>query len=373
MFKSAQAKNPDWKIAVQNCVKQISDGELGNLGFIYVTEPLSDHLKEILHTLRKLTKIDDWVGSVGMGICSISQSYCGEYFEEPAIAIMTAKLPNNGFVLFSTSETQNGKNTITFPALNKFSDGLPFILSHADSANPEILKIIKDLNQENESFMVGGLTSSQNKNHHISGSVTGGGLSGIMFSPEVEIITSLSQGCQPIGNIHRIDRCDGNLIFELDGTHASDVLFNDAGVETMADFNQIAGNIHAGLPVSGSDTGDYLVRNLIGIDENHGILAIGVPVNEGDIVMFVRRDPEVARLDLQNTLTKLRKRAKNGIKGGVYVSCIARGPNMFGTQNAEINLIRDIIGEIPLVGMFANGEISANRLYTYTGVLSLFI
>ena len=163
------------------------------------------------------------------------------------------------------------------------------------------------------------------------------------------------------------------LIMDLDHSRASDVLFKDVGVRTMADFQKIAGNIHAGLPVMGSDTGDYLVRNLIGLDENNGIVAIGTPVSEGDLIMFVRRDPEAARLDLQNTFSRLNKRAKNNIKGAIYISCIARGPNMFGTQNAEVNLIREIIGDIPLVGMFANGEISANRLYTYTGVLSLFL
>ena len=373
MFKSALAKNRDWKIAVETCVKQISGTLPANLGFIYVTEPFSIHLTENLHTLRALTNIDYWVGSVGMGICAISESQSGEYFEEPAIALLTAILPDNSFRLFSSSGTLEKEKILFDPSDNQFPEGLSFILSHADSANPQILKIIEDLNETQENFMVGGLTASPNQQHHISGSVIGGGLSGIIFSPELEIITTLSQGCQPLGEIHRIGRCEGNLIMGLDDSRASDVLFKDVGVRTMADFQKIAGNIHAGLPVMGSDTGDYLVRNLIGLDENNGIVAIGTPVSEGDLIMFVRRDPEAARLDLQNTFSRLNKRAKNNIKGAIYISCIARGPNMFGTQNAEVNLIREIIGDIPLVGMFANGEISANRLYTYTGVLSLFL
>ena len=373
MFQSALTTNSDWQIALETCVKQVSSGIPANLGFIYVTEPFSSHLTEILHALRASTNIDNWVGSVGMGICAISESQSGEYFEEPAIAIMTAKLPDQSFNLFSSSDTLENKNILFDPEGKQFPEGLPFILSHADSANPETLKMIQELNETHENFMVGGLTASPNQHHHVSGSVTGGGLSGIIFSPELEIITTLSQGCQPLGEIHRIGSCDGNLIMDLDHSRASDVLFKDVNVRTMSDFQKVAGNIHAGLPVAGSDTGDYLVRNLIGLDENNGIVAIGAPVNEGDLIMFVRRDPEAARLDLQNTLSNLSKRAKNKIKGGIYISCIARGPNMFGTQNAEVNLIREIIGDIPLVGMFANGEISANRLYTYTGVLSLFL
>jgi small ligand-binding sensory domain FIST len=60
------------------------------------------------------------------------------------------------------------------------------------------------------------------------------------------------------------------------------------------------------------------------------------------------------------------------IRGGVYYSCLGRGQHMFGAPHRELELIRDTLGEFPLVGFFANGEISHNRLYGYTGVLTLF-
>jgi small ligand-binding sensory domain FIST len=60
------------------------------------------------------------------------------------------------------------------------------------------------------------------------------------------------------------------------------------------------------------------------------------------------------------------------IRGGVYYSCLRRGRNMFGAPNRELGLIRDTLGDFPLVDFFANGEISHNRLYGYTGVLTLF-
>ena len=36
-------------------------------------------------------------------------------------------------------------------------------------------------------------------------------------------------------------------------------------------------------------------------------------------------------------------------------------------------MIRDELGDFPLAGLFANGEISNDRLYGYTGVLALFL
>ena len=60
-------------------------------------------------------------------------------------------------------------------------------------------------------------------------------------------------------------------------------------------------------------------------------------------------------------------------KGGLYVSCLARGPNQFDPPDLELTLINKHLGDFPLAGFFANGEISHDRLYAYTGVLTLFI
>ena len=89
--------------------------------------------------------------------------------------------------------------------------------------------------------------------------------------------------------------------------------------------------------------------------------------------MFCRRDGDSARTDLRRMLGEL-KTALGGRApaGGLYVSCLARGPAMFGASSAEMQIIREELGDFPLAGFFANGEISHDRLYTYTGVLSLF-
>jgi len=89
--------------------------------------------------------------------------------------------------------------------------------------------------------------------------------------------------------------------------------------------------------------------------------------------MFCRRDSATAREDMLRMLGDLGKRAKGQIKGGLYYSCLGRGRNQFGDDSEELKMIRDQLGEFPLAGFFANGEISHNRLYGYTGVLTLFL
>jgi small ligand-binding sensory domain FIST len=222
-------------------------------------------------------------------------------------------------------------------------------------------------------YLIGGLTMSRAARHQVAGVVTDSGLSGVLFEPEVGLLTSLSQGCAPVGPVHEVTRAMGNYLFELDGRPALDVLKEDVGDILARDLRRAAGFIHAAIPVAGSDTGDYVVRNLVGVSEEQGIVAIAEAVEGGDHVMFVSRDANGAREDFKSMLTKLADRAHGKAKGALFISCIARGPHMFGARGAELKLIRDVLGPVPLVGMYANGEISNNRLYGYTGVLTLFL
>jgi small ligand-binding sensory domain FIST len=124
----------------------------------------------------------------------------------------------------------------------------------------------------------------------------------------------------------------------------------------------------------GSDRADYVVRNLLGLDVQRDIVAVGSELRRGDPVMFVKRDGGTAQADLRRMLHDLLRRAEGrAIRGALYHSCVARGPNMFGSDSAELRTIEAVLGPVPLVGFFTNGEIFRNRLYSYTGVLTLFL
>jgi small ligand-binding sensory domain FIST len=141
----------------------------------------------------------------------------------------------------------------------------------------------------------------------------------------------------------------------------------------MRDLRRMAGLIFAAFPVPGSDMADYLVRNIIGIDIKSGLIGVAAEVAAGDPILFCRRDPASAIDDLDRMLAGLKRRLGNRTpRGGIYVSCIARGPNLFGPDAVELRRVREALGDFPLAGFFANGEICNDRLYGYTGVLTLF-
>jgi small ligand-binding sensory domain FIST len=224
------------------------------------------------------------------------------------------------------------------------------------------------------SFLNGGLTSSQGENYQLVNRVVSGGVSGVLFNERVEVLTDHTQGCSPIGPVHRLTDAHRNLAFRIDNRPALEVLKEDVGDVLSRDLTQAAGYIFTALPIPGSDTGDYLVRNLIGIDEENGLIAVGDYLEGQSQLMFCRRDGNSAREDMLRMLGRLKARlGERRIRGGIYVSCLGRGRHQFGPNSEELKLIESELGSFPLVGFFANGEIYNGRLYGYTGVLTLFV
>ncbi len=368
-FKVVHSSAADAAVAAESCARQLRPlPEGANLGFVYVTDLLAGRLDGILGRLREGTGIDHWVGGIGLGICAGGRGF----FDRPAVAIMAATLPDGSFSVVPTIGEGGGPIPGSLKAwIDRVSPA--FGIVHGDSANSGTPAIVEALAGSASSFLVGGLTSSRGPDYQVADSVTGGGVSGVLFAPWVEVATGLAQGCAPLGPSHLISEVVDNVIVGLDGRRALDVLEEDLGEPLAHDAGRAAGDIHAAFPVEDSDTGNYVVRNLIDIDPKRGWLAVAGRAEAGARVMFVARDRTSAEADLAAMLKNMKSRLSGRPKGGVYVSCIARGPSLFGSPDSEAAMIRDALGDFPLIGFYANGEISNARLYTYTGVLTVFV
>ena len=365
-FKYGHAAGKQWQESANSCLGQIGRvPRAANLGFLYVADLLAPHISEILTFFKVQTGIPHWVGTVGVGVCGTGK----EYLNQPAMAVMLAELPEGSFNVFR--DVTHGAEELPVPTGDAV---VHFAIVHADPRTPEISALIEDVADAMQSgFLVGGLTSSRNRHAQIADEVVQGGLSGVILSDAVAVSTRLTQGCSPIGPRHRVSECRRNIIISLDGRPALEVFKEDIGEVLARDLNRASGYIFAGLPIEGSDTGDYLVRNLIGIDIDHQLIAIGELLELGMPLMFCRRDGATAHDDMLRMLNDIKRDLKAQPRGAVYFSCLGRGEHMFGSNSRELKLIQHTLGDIPLVGFFANGEISHNRLYGYTGVLTLFV
>jgi small ligand-binding sensory domain FIST len=255
-------------------------------------------------------------------------------------------------------------------------EGIPanFAVVHADPRTANLDRLVEDFAGALESgFLTGGLSSSRNDYVQIADVVTKGGISGVMFSDQVVVSTRLTQGCSPIGPRHAITGVQQNVLVTLDGRAALDVFREDIGETMWQDIDHLGGTLFAGLSTRASDEEDYLVRNLVGIDPTNKLVAIGDTAREGSKIMFCRRDDLSAAEDMRRMLESINSGLYRKPRGAVYYSCIGRGASLFGEHSQELAMIQESLGDVPLVGFFGNGEISHNRVYAYTGVLTLFI
>lgn len=363
-FRVAHAPGETWQAAMDAALAALQPAADSNIGFIYVADRFGGDFPAMLERLSVRTGLSTWIGSTGIGICASG----GEYFDEPAIALMTGRLPEGSFRPFDTASQ----------SLDAIAAGAPghaprFGILHCDPRNGKLFEQIPVLAEAADAFIVGGLVSSRGGHGQAAGRATEGAMSGLLLSSEVAVATGLSQGCTPIGPARIITKAEANVAIEIDGRPALEVFKQDIGEILARDLRRVAGYIFAALPVEGDDRGDYLVRNLMGLDTQRGLIAVGDRLTSGQRIMFCRRDKQSAVEDLDRMTKELKRRVNGSPRAALYFSCLARGPNMFGADAAEVRLIEQQLGPVPLIGFFCNGEISNSRLYTYTGVLALIL
>lgn len=369
-FSAARGRGPDWHGACRACIEQLGAAPAdANVGFVYASDPLADALDLIVQRLREASGIGAWVGTGGAGVCATGQ----EYFQEGAIVAMVGALPEGGFRLFDgLRDAQSDLD----PALAAWIGGTTVGLGvvHGDPRQPEVPAAILRLSETSGAFLVGGLSSAQASPVQIAGRPTEGGLSGMLIAADVPVVTGLSQGCTPIGPVREVTASQGPWLFALDGRPSLDVLKEDVGEVLARNLEGIGGFIHVARPTRGADRPDYVVRNLVALDPRRRTIAVGDQLRRGDPVMFVKRDGSAAQDDLRRMLADVRRRTGGRpVRGALYHTCVARGPHMFGPDSGELKMIEQALGPVPLAGFFTNGEIFRDRLYGYSGVLTLFL
>lgn len=405
-FAAAAAAGTDWRDTSQKVLESLSrirtDNDGFTLGFLYVTDELVPEIENILDLFRSVLGIRHWVGAVAPAICITGREYVGE----PAISVMIGRLSREDFRIFSMADT--GADDGNFTAMQDWIDvQRPFLaLAHGSHAEEEDLsRLVSTAADETGAFLTGGITPVAGGQSQIADHICSGGLSGVLFGRQVSAVTMKAQGCIPLGAFHEITGREGHRIRELDGRRALDVFAEDLKLFARAhhpdqsfagppDHEQIivpsvhmegaapTGEIHAAFPVSGSDDShDFMVRNIIGIDPDEGSMLVRNKPEAGHLMGFVRRDRNTEQVDLSKNLLALRERVikDHGAfhpKGAVFISGGApAGENLADTQidRTETALVQEILGDVPLTGFYADGEISNHRLYGYTSVLILFM
>ena len=123
--------------------------------------------------------------------------------------------------------------------------------------------------------------------------------------------------------------------------------------------------------------GDFLIRNLMGVDQKSGALSVGTMLRTGQLVQFHLRDKIMSAEDLNQLLSKHNEQAKaHPASGALMFSCMGRGQGLYGEADHDSRIFKNKMGDVPMGGFFCNGEIgpvgNATFLHGYTSSFGIF-
>ena len=424
-FPYGHATHPDWRMAVSLVVAQIrgrmaQGGHARNpsLGIAYFSDHFASHAEALLEALQdEFPEVSDWSGAVGAGVVATH----AEYLTEPALAVMLLDLPRHAYRVFSgiaplRSEEGVPQGASATPSSSHWQQALV----HADANLPDLPDLLQELAaRTGAGQLLGGLCSGSAAPLQLAWSkaleprhsgVFRGGMSGLAFGADAAALQSVTQGCQQIGGRMRITALQDNVLLSLDGRPALEVLEEimlvrmdthpELATRKMRNMQVALENVdHPQSIYEGQLPPQARVCSLLGVDTRRGGIVLPESALEQKYLRFCQRNWTAARADLLRMCAELREslepahgqpllaggllqsaeaegmldaEPERAIAGAIYISCTGRGGGYFGAENGELELLHRVLGDIPLIGFFSQGEIAGQQLHRYSGALLVF-
>jgi len=350
------------------------DGERPDLVVCFASVQHGGAFEDVTGGLRKLLEPEVFMGCTAVAVAGGGV----EIEREPGLSVFAARFGGGrvGGVVLDAERTDEGVSIGGWP------DELPTrgtLLTLADPFSFPMLDFLRLCNsQVPELTVMGGMASAAagpgGNRIALDDRILTSGAVGVMCSEDVPIRAVVSQGCRPIGKPLTITRAERNLAHELAGRPAMERLREIVQAATDADRKLMREGLHVGIVVDEHrfdfERGDFLVRNLLGVDQSTGSLAISEPVEVGQTVQFQVRDADAADEDLRYLLA--------GVSGtgALMFTCNGRGTQLFDSPDHDAAVIAELLGEVPMAGAFCAGEIGPiagrNFLHGFTASVAVF-
>lgn len=351
-----------------------------DLCLLFSSAHYEDQLESIAAGLHAALRPRAFIGTTAESVIADDV----EYENRPALALWAAYLPDVRDVAFHFSQSDLGR----FSSAESLRDHLG--LSPGDEpsflllADPYSVNPLDVLDRLDGAFpgrpAIGGMASAADAPGQnvlvFDGQVLRNGVVGVALWGNLALETVVSQGCRPIGRHMVITRADRNIIYSLGGKPPLNVLHElleeiPSRDQSLARRGLLVGRVIDEYKPSFA-RGDFLIRNLIGIDADTKAIAVNDLVRTGQTIQFHVRDEESASQDLDDLLAGGRGRAP---AGALIFSCNGRGTRLFSERNHDAQAIATCFGRIPVAGAFCAGEIgpvgARNFLHGHTASIGL--
>ena len=362
------------------------DGKSVDLTIIFVSPQFKDKYEDIPKLIRDRISSKHFLGCSGGGIIGGGK----EAEQQAAFSMTCANLPGVEIQGIHT-DTMKLPDQDTAPSVWREWLGVDV------EKNPSFIFLADPFSFQGEEFLagvdfaypnsskVGGLASgaqAQGGNAlYLNDKIHNNGLIGLALSGNIGMDTIVAQGCRPIGEPVKVSKCDGTLLTGMDGQPPLELLQNVYEGLDENDKSLVQTSLFLGIEMDplkdNPQQGDFLIRNIMGVEREIGGIHIGTLLREGQLVQFHLRDKAMSAEDLKLMLTryKANKNFKN-TSGALLFSCLGRGQYLYGKPNHDADMFRDHIGDIPLGGFFCNGEIGpvgrTTFLHGYTSSFGIF-
>ena len=409
---SAISTRPSLEAAVDEVVNRAQQalGKRADLALVFISVTFASEYPRLLPLLRERLNVAHIIGCGGGGV--IGQTRTGEISEiegEPALCLTLAHLPEVQIHAFHT-EAEDLPSPDCAPQqwvdlLQIDPAAQPHFILLADVQTSSITELLQGLDYAYpQSVKIGGLSSGLS-------SMEGSGLFcdqrlyqegaiGVALTGNVEVETIVAQGCRPIGHPYRVADADRNVLLQV-----------EEQLSTLAEINGVSGDPRVQTPLTalqdlvGSmsdadrelaqnalsvgivrdefkqdlEPGDFLIRNLIGVDPRIGAVAIGDRIRPGQRIQFHLRDAQASITDLETLLQHYQKGTPQGANppaGALMFACLGRGQQFYKQPNVDSTLFHRYVHNIPIGGFFCNGEIGpiggTTFVHGYTSAFAIF-
>lgn len=405
---NALSTRPSLEAAVTEVVEKVQDKLVGSadLAIIFISSAYASDYPRLVPLILDKLPVPVLIGCGGAGIVGMGEREKAREIEaSPALSLTVAHLPNVEVQPFYIEAAE-------MPDLDSSPSSWTELLGVEAAKNPQFI-LLADPFSSRINDLLEGLDFAYPGSAKIGGLVSGGmiersgglfyhdqqkprntylyrqGTVGIALSGNIIVETIVAQGCRPIGPIYQVSEGERNIIISMTGKGADGTpqpplnLLRDL-IPSLSEKDRELSQHSLFIGIARDEfkmqlrAGDFLIRNVLGVDPRQGAIAIGDRVRPGQRVQFHLRDADTSALDLELLLQAFPRDKPNSseVLGALIFSCLGRGENLYEKPDFDSGLFQRYFANVPLAGFFCNGEIGpvAGRtfLHGYTSAFALF-
>ena len=370
------------RVATTQALAGLGDASV-DLACIFVTGEIAD-VETALAGGRELTGARVVIGCNAGGVIGAGRGVEAR----PAVSVWAAALPGVGLRPFHLDvvRIEGTDSALAVVGMPRREDADEVALMLADPWTfPADAFVDRSTDALGALPLVGGLAAGGGTRRStrllLDGRVHERGAVGVVLAGPVDVRTVVSQGCRPVGPAMTVIAAEGNALLGLAGTPALTKLAGVLAGMAPADLELARDLLQVGIArdeyLDDPGLGDFLVRGVVGVDQDRGAVLVGDVVQVGQTVQMHVRDAGTAATELVNQLAGLRTDARFGAaQGALLFSCTGRGRALFPDSNHDVTAVRAALGLDAVTGFFAAGEIGPvggrNHLHGFTASLAVF-